>query len=321
MPKPISPQITIAICTYNRADLLPGAVRSLAEQSLSPGIFEILVVDNASTEPIQSVVEGCCAQFPEHQIRYAYEPVPGLGRSRNLALQLARGRYIGYLDDDARAAPDWLEKALRLLDQPGSGESKEPICVGGPILPFYTTAKPAWFKDEYESRSWGKDPRRLNPGETFSGSNMIWRRESLLTAGGFAENVGVKGDTLSVGEEAAAFARLWRMSPDALLLYSPELVVYHWSPPGKMSVGYYLRRSFVFGQSTIRQLTRLSLSLRLRTLMRSGGIATLRLLWSILRLPFYPHLQNWAIEEGRPIATKLGVILAVLGIYISVRQR
>ena len=128
---------------------------------------------------------------------------------------------IAFLDDDARAEPDWLEQALRLFER----VEPSPFAVGGPIEPFYLAPKPDWFKDEYEIRSWGDEPRFLRTGETFSGSNMIFTKTALRVHGGFSDRFGMKGERLSVGEETVLFDEIWRGSPDAPLYYSPELVV------------------------------------------------------------------------------------------------
>ena len=143
--------ISVVICTYNRADLLTGALDSLCQQDFTTDRYEILIVDNASTDNTGEIVRLYQAKYPNIHIRRVYEGRQGLGIARNAAIKAAEGQYIAYLDDDARVNIDWLSKASRHLT-----DSQSPQCLGGPIQPFYTSEKPTWFKDQYETRTWGR---------------------------------------------------------------------------------------------------------------------------------------------------------------------
>jgi glycosyltransferase involved in cell wall biosynthesis len=312
--------ITVTICTYNRADLLSGAIESLVKQTLSPACFEILVVDNASTDDTVGIVQTYQEQCPDYVIRYLHEVHLGVGHARNAALREAYGSLIAYMDDDARAAPDWLEKGLAIF-RTMSSQSRQLICVGGPILPFYTSPRPDWFKDEYEVRTWAVHGRWLEPEEAFSGSNMIWHKESLVAIGGFGEDLGPIGMAFALGEDTLAFKKVWRLFSHAAMFYSPELVVLHWVPEYKMKLSYRLQRAFLNGQSAVQMEEHPSLPWRLRTLARSGGAAFLWTLRALLRKPRYRHWQNWVVEQGQPVLVKIGTVLAVLGVYIPVKRK
>ena len=312
----MSIDISVAICTYNRADMLTGALESLCQQTLSSDRFEIIVVDNASTDNTSDVVCTFQEKYSAHQIRKIYEVKQGLGFARNAALQVACGEYIAYLDDDARASLNWLATAMGHL-----GDTQHPQCLGGPIYPFYTTEKPAWFKEKYEARTWGDLQRYLEPGESLSGSNMIWNKETLKSIGGFGEMVGVKGKTLSVGEETIAFKRFWQEEHTPVVIYDPDLVVTHWVPPLKMKISYFLKRAFVVGQAAVMIDRQPGFYWRLRTWLRSGGAVVLLSVRAITQLPRYRKWQNWAVEECPPAMTKLGTFMALCGFVIHVNQR
>jgi len=168
-------QISVVICTYNRAELLNGALKSLVEQSLDPECSDIIVVDNVSTDNTQEVVKTFQELYPKHTITRVYEPRQGLGYARKSGFKNARGRYVAYIDDDALAGHDWLKNVLEFF----TSVKPTPVCLGGPIFPFYKTSNPKWFKDADETRKWGDQPRCLKPGESFSGSNMIWSKKFL----------------------------------------------------------------------------------------------------------------------------------------------
>ena len=307
--------ISAAICTYNRSDLLAGALQSLCEQSLPPQDYEILVVDNASTDDTRAVVSRCKASYPVHEIRYLYETKQGLGYARNTAFQEARGAYVAYIDDDARASESWLKLALWTL-----AWAEGLICVGGPCRPFFTTDKPGWFRDEYEIRSKGEEMRFLEPGESFSGSNMIWDVDALRAVGGFAVNIGVSGETLSVGEETYPFRAIWKQCQDKIFLYNPDLIVYHWAPPHKMRVSYYLKRSFADGQAEFKLLSKDGLPWRALRVLRGLGYIVFHGIGALWSIPRYPFWQNWAVEEGHDIVSKLGLVCAALGIRINFKR-
>lgn len=309
--------ISAIICTYNRADMLKGALESLIEQSLEPHSYEIIVVDNASTDRTPEVVRAFQEKYPEHRIVRLCELQRGLAYARNAGWRHARGRYVAYLDDDARASPDWLKNALVLF-----GTVKPtPICIGGPILPFYDTPKPEWFKDDYEIRTRGDAPRFLHQGEAFLGSNMVWQKEVLNIFVGFDVTLGVKGSYLSLGEESALFRRIWHSSENPTFFYSPRLWIYHWVPPTKMTISYQLKRKFVSGQVKSQRQSPKGFWNRL--------LLCVRLLWGIVKLgsltfrqvKVHSHWQNWLLEEWKPVVKRVGILLGLLGLIVTVRQR
>jgi len=309
--------ITVAICTYNRAGLLGGAVESVCKQAVAIDCFEILVVDNGSGDRTADVIQDCQRRFPNHRIVFVAESEQGLGFARTTALQNAAGRYIAYLDDDARAAPDWIAQALAMVRE----HADKLICLGGPILPLYTTPKPDWFRDQYESRTWGEKARRLQYGESFSGSNMIWHKETLRSLGGFNNQLGVKGETLSVGEESDVFLKAWRHLDSPLFYYSPDLRVLHWVPPFKMKVRYQLKRYFVSGQVAVRLKEKLDFSWRLRAAARNALDLVSLSFCTARQFRRYKYWQNWVVEEGEVFSFKLGYLLAALRIFLPMKQR
>jgi glycosyltransferase involved in cell wall biosynthesis len=87
-------KITAVLCTYNRAELLAEALDSLLAQSLAPETYEILVVDNGSTDATVDVVQAFGAR---HLVRYLLEQRLGLSHARNTGAAAARTPYVAYL--------------------------------------------------------------------------------------------------------------------------------------------------------------------------------------------------------------------------------
>src|SRR5690349_21431211 len=126
-------RISAIIPTYNRADYLGNAIQSLIEQTLPIEQYEILVIDNCSTDRTRQIVCEDFAHVPN--LRYIYEPVLGLSQARNTGWQQARGDYVAYLDDDAIASSQWLEKILFTFRT----VTPIPGCVGGKVEPIWET--------------------------------------------------------------------------------------------------------------------------------------------------------------------------------------
>ena len=110
-------KISAIICTFNREQYLHKAIQSLVEQTLEGELYEIIVVDNCSTDRTKQVVTEKFAHISN--LRYLYELILGISQARNTGWQNARGEYIAYLDDNAIASPVPLEKIGVIFDPQG----------------------------------------------------------------------------------------------------------------------------------------------------------------------------------------------------------
>jgi len=283
--------------------MLAGAIESLAAQTLPAEKYEVLVVDNNSSDDTQTVVERASRRFLSLSLRYLTERRQGLGHARNTGWLASSGRYVAFLDDDARADACWLEKALGGF----AGTGLPPLAIGGPIRPFYDPGRPDWFRDEYEERSWGGMRRFLDRGESFSGSNLILSRDGLDRFGGFSTEAGMMGDRLSVGEESAFFERIWaRGEGEGRLLYLPDLVVRHHVPGWKMTVGYQVRRAYAEGQNDFRLRAGSSAAGRLGYRVRALCRVLAGCGQALFRLRAFPARERWLVEAMRPVWSAMG---------------
>src|SRR6266849_2647219 len=134
--------ITVILCTYNRSECLAKALQSAAALAL-PGsmAWEILVVDNISSDRSREVVEDFCKRYPCH-LRYLFEPQHGLSHPLNAAIRGARGNVIAFLDDDVTVEPTWLQNLTAAL------HDGELAGAGGRILPARWFSPPRWLSLE-----------------------------------------------------------------------------------------------------------------------------------------------------------------------------
>jgi glucosyl-dolichyl phosphate glucuronosyltransferase len=303
--------ISVVVCTYNRATALGDALQSLVEQTLDKRMYEIIVVDNASSDNTSQVMKNFQEHHSEGHVVLTKEERVGLAYARNTGVRHARGLYVAFMDDDARANRIWLETGLRCFCE----VQPTPMGVGGRIVPVYSSPKPKWFRDEWETRSWGERPRFLTKGESFSGSNMIFKKEVLEKFGGFDVRVGVRGPYLSVGEETAVFQKIWQARDDARFYYSPEMLVYHAVPEYKMTFSYPLKRAFVSGQVS-------SLQNRPKPILLARIVASIVI---YIVMAFVPRkgllpFSSWTVTRLAPIAGEIGRLLGCIGLFIQVKQ-
>lgn len=236
------PSISAVVCTYNRADVLRTCLESLAGQTLDKGQYEVLVIDNDSSDETADVMSAFLEE--DRVFRMVKETRQGLSHARNRGYEEARGDYVAYLDDDAIAGHDWLENILRAFET----VRPAPAAVGGLTLPFYLTQKPSWFLDEYETYGWGDKACFLTGPSAhrgFFGMNMSFRREVLIGHGGFPVDFGMKGSRLGGGEETALFYEIYKDSP--FFWYDPQITVRHLVREECMRVPYRLKRTFLVG--------------------------------------------------------------------------
>ncbi len=310
-------KISIIVCTYNNVKRLKEAVKSLVNQTLDKNLFEILVIDNNSTDETISQVKSFQSKFTLPEIRLIEEKKQGLGYARNRGLKAAKGEYVAFIDDDAKADDHWLENGTKIMED----RKLKPLVAGGVILPFYEERKPDWFKDEYEKRSWGEKERFLERDESLSGSNMIIRRAEAIKYGGFENKVGMKGRYLSVGEETSLFEKIWGHNKEANIFYSPKLIVYHLVPAFKMTVFYQLKRSLAAGLAKYIRFQSINIFKRLAYLIFYLVAIFLYLFFAIMIFMKYKRHQNWLIERFSPIFYLVGFELGLLGIPVKIKNK
>ena len=238
-----SPRVTACVCTVNRAAFLDACLRSLLTQSLPRERYEILVVDNGSTDSTPEV----CARFAEAGVRYVREPVSGLSRARNVGWQNARGEYIGYLDDDATASVSWLESALWSFQQ----IVPEPDWVGGPIRLAWDVPPPPWITPELRvplgEVDLGAEPRFLAAGERLGGGNSFYSCRRLAEMNGFDVRLGRQNRSLLSGEETQFQHRI--QAAGGRLFYHPGVEIHHFAARERLTPAWFRRRYYWGGRS------------------------------------------------------------------------
>ncbi|WP_119069690.1 glycosyltransferase family 2 protein [Aggregatilinea lenta] len=292
-----APLISVVVCTYNRAALLAQALDTLCAQTLDPDLYEVLVIDNNSTDDTRATVERYAPR-----IRHVLETAQGLSHARNRGWREARGTYIAYTDDDCKLPPDWLANARRVI------EDRAPAALGGPYFAFYMSPKPVWFKDSYASHDQGSEARALGPDEFLDGGNIFVRRDLLAALNGFDPGLGMAGGRVAYGEETDLIKRLRAADPDALVWYDPALVVLHLVKPRLMNLRWLMGQRFAGGRDWYKlnhsdsppPKSRRAVLQTVRQLGYHGIQFGLDLARGLLRRDrtTYPAFQNYLYERG-----------------------
>jgi glycosyltransferase involved in cell wall biosynthesis len=243
--------ITVCICTHNRPAYLRDCLEGLRSQTESPGWFEILIVDSASTGDAPARVARLASDIV--QARLLRVDKAGVSVARNAGAAAALGSYIAYIDDDAIPAPDWVERILAAIQE----GRKAPALPGGRILPQWEAPLPGWWPDrlrgvlsiiEFEGRGEYRTAA-LPPNLAPYGANVVVHVPTLLAMGGFSPLAGRVGTSLLSDEEVQLAWRLQAAGFSAR--YDSRLVVRHQIQASRLTPTWLLSRLYWQGVSTV----------------------------------------------------------------------
>ena len=180
--------ISVTITTVNRADSLAKGLEALLVQDFPKSDFEVIVVDNGSTDHSKDVCDGFAARF--ENFTYLYDARPGQMVGWHQALKIATGDVTCFIDDDVCPDPNWLSGVLDAYKDPDVG------LVTGPIKLTYETPPPDWVASMTHGEpgaqtlpafgllDYGNEIREI-PGNFVWGTNFTVRKSCLLEVGGF----------------------------------------------------------------------------------------------------------------------------------------
>jgi len=232
---------SIVVCTYNREDLLVDCLKSLEMQTFNSAQYEVIIVDNNSSDNTQELSRKFVSA--NHNYRLIFEPEQGLSHARNRGLSEAKGEYVAFIDDDARAPNNWLETAARII------ACHAPDIFGGPATSFFGCEAPVWYKESYGIRGDMGETGWLKEG-FIVGTNIFFRKELLEEYGGFDPELGMKGDSVGYHEETALVYRAFR--EERKVYYAKELAVKDRVPDYKLSPVYFIYSKYKVGYDGVK---------------------------------------------------------------------
>ena len=232
--------ISVLICAYTekRWNELCAAVQSLQTQSLAPREV-ILVIDHNP-----ALLERARAQFA-NIILLENRETHGLAGARNTGIDNAQGHIIAFLDDDAVAAPNWLEILSASYEDPGVAG------VGGKLEPLWPNGRPRWFPEEFDwvvGCTYRGLPDQRAPIRNLIGANMSFRRE-VFEEVKFYSGIGHTPNNPFGGSDPDFCIRVNQCFPNKVLLYEPQALVYHHVDEKRTHWNYFCLRCYNEGLS------------------------------------------------------------------------
>ncbi|MGB7310755.1 MAG: glycosyltransferase family A protein [Candidatus Acidiferrales bacterium] len=229
--------ITVVVCTFNRCQTLADALESAAQSILPDSTtWEILVVDNNSTDQTAETVQNFCCRYPG-RFRYVFEPRQGKSYALNTGVRESSGATLVFMDDDTTVEPTWLERLTTPLCDPAWSGS------GGPVILQWSSSRPRWLKmDTMAAPLVGFNPNREagEIREALFGGNMAFRRTMFQKHGAFRTDLGPSPnrDTPRQNEDTEFVRRL--LAAGEGLFYEPSAVVFHPVPVNRLRKRYFL---------------------------------------------------------------------------------
>lgn len=213
-------EISAVICTHNRSSMLADCVNSLRQQNIDPENFEILIVDNNSTDNTKEIATEFCKNH--NNIKYFFEKTVGYSAPRNCGWKNASGKIIAYIDDDEIAAPNWIESILNTFQI-----EEKPDIIGGIYNVKYDETPPEWFTDSIGGTNEKRPKGLLNQRQDcyLAGGNIALKKEVLEKLNGFSSDFDMKDSFLMMGEDTDICQRA--KNAGFKLYYNPEIAIYH----------------------------------------------------------------------------------------------
>lgn len=243
--------VSVIIPSRNRAEALKASLESLQRQTLPADGFEIIVVDNGSTDHTEAVARTFAASL---QLIYTRKEEPGLHVGRHEGLRLARSDLLIFADDDIEAEPTWLEAISTAFDDPAVA------MVGGNNYPAFEEEPPAWLqrlweRPVYKGRAldtlsvldFGHGRFEIDPGYVW-GCNFSIRRDILLRAGGFHPD-GVPKERLRYRGDGETHVSNYVRGSGLKAGFDSRASVHHSVSRERMTKDYFCRRYYAQGVS------------------------------------------------------------------------
>ena len=237
----VRPAVSVVVAAFadERWDDLVEAVESVRRQTHPP--CEVLVVVDHNPGLLTRARAGLTGTG----VRVvASTGVPGASGARNTGLATSRGEVLAFLDDDAVASPEWLERLVGHLDDPSV------LGVGGRLDALWARRRPAWFPRQFD---WVVGGSYLGMPTTVTAVRNVWtgsmavRRDVLAEVGGFRDGFGRIGARVS-SEDTDLCLRVARARPDGRWVFDPEAVAGHKVPESRSTVGFFVRRCYREGR-------------------------------------------------------------------------
>ncbi|MDR2954734.1 MAG: glycosyltransferase family 2 protein [Prevotella sp.] len=240
-------KFSVIFCTYNREKYLYNAMKSIADQQFPYAAYEIVLVNNNSTDDTEAVCNRFRQDYPLINFRYFIETNQGLSYARNRGVSESRGEILIFVDDDATVFDGYLSAINTFFKT-----HPEVRACGGPIVPVYEADKPRWLSHYTEQLIGGalyegNNEKPFRNGKYPGGGNSAFRKEIFEKYGLFNVELGRKGTGLIGAEEKDLYDRLTKGGE--AFYYLPRMGIYHYIPQKKLTESHFTELTYAIGKS------------------------------------------------------------------------
>jgi len=234
--------LDVIIPTYNRHRLLRRTLDSLLSAELPSNLrVRVTVVDNNSADATRATVESYAGRFKDG-LNYVFEARQGRSFALNAGIASTDGDLIGMIDDDEEIDKCWYRSVESMFSQDGID------FIGGPYVPLWGADQPDWLPMTHLGAiGWIDGGKNVVPFDKtypgiLMGGNAVLTRAILNEVGFYNTNLGRTGARLLAGEDDDMYLRL--LAAGARGLYVPDLIIYHYVPPERLTKSYFRRWCF-----------------------------------------------------------------------------
>lgn len=234
-------------CTYNRAENLKRTLESLCCQTFDPSDYEIIIVDNNSSDNTAEVCLTYKEEYFDNKIVYLKEFNQGLSFALNRGIKEAKGEFLIYIDDDETIGPKHLERLADYLQQ-----YKDAVLIGTQVVPIYEGSEPYWMS-HFTQRliggyfDAGKEVKKLDKGNYPGTGHTIIKRSLYDLYGYYNTDLGRTGTSLMGAEDKDMIFRL--ISNNIECYYFPDIPIYHHIPKNKLTDEFFDKLTYSIGKS------------------------------------------------------------------------
>lgn len=235
--------ISIIVCTYNREKYLAGVLKSLKNQTSAS--FEIIVINNNSSDNTLTVCENFKTKNPKIIFKYFTETKQGLSHAKNRGIDESSGNFVVFVDDDAYVNKEYVENILQFTNSNPAAK-----VIGGKIIPVYEN-KPSWVSSYLEpifgKLDMGEEIKFFEGNKFPFGGNSGAKKEIFDRFGKFNPKLGRQGNKMLASEEKDFYNRI--KTGGIKMYYLPKMILFHHAPTERTTPEFVKKQAIGIGRS------------------------------------------------------------------------
>ena len=292
-------EISATVCSYNRASALKNCIESLINQDFQ-GPYQIIVVDDGSTDTTKEIVESFDARIPD-DVEFTYVRHPknkGLGAARNTATVHALAEIVAYTDDDVVVDTKWVQKIYDCYQA-----HPEAVAAGGMVRNGLTNSMIAEIGQQIVTGRLLESVDEHGYTEFLVGNNQTYRKKAVEDVGGFDESL------IYGGDEAWIQGRL--LAQGKKMVFDPAILVTHYQ---RSSIPSFLKQYYRYGFGLYITKEKLRLDQSIKSMLSKKETLATRV-YRVLSQPHrvVPHVPSFSGKVVAPVFVYLSSVCRYLG--------